>query len=591
MEHKTPTQTAIPKIRTFADDRRRASPTEQPPGADELVSHTKTETPKAKGATPIPNAASTPTPRVSPPAIPKKPATPPAFHTLQKKATGKNSLVAIPKKNTTETIKITGSNEDYANTTIIRDTVHRKTNIFSAIGVSIMNLKRDIKRFWKKANQPIYVIPDTERRKGVIQQATSQTGKSFTSDYERLKERLRQRAEQSVDTPEQDISWSPLTEPGFQLLPGSSTSEVINVQVEPKRLHSTQIAVPEKPSTEVTKPVPVPNPAPRIPPPIVIEPKSPIVPAVPTPPPPTPEPTPEKPDPTPIVRSVESVTAPTTPPNTQALESITTPGNIPAVPTPPPPTPRSDEAPAQEVIAPAKPTTKPTRKSISAHNDVVRSFNQIRTNTLTIGIAGFLITSAVLLIIGSRVIDVVWPTQTAESPVVAIPTAITNYSVVPVHYTITSADSLLTTILTHITTQNLTAVELQVVHANGVPWTTDQLLRAQNLTVNPSFAASVQEVRWVVTTGGQLAIVFTYTNPTQIRGSLLAWEGAMVSEISRLLTSTNTTTGGFVDRTISDIDVRSVGGTGITYGLVTDSVGVIAPDEATFMNLATTITR
>jgi hypothetical protein len=71
----------------------------------------------------------------------------------------------------------------------------------------------------KKHQSPQIAIPETSRRKGVIQTATTKTGTIFTADSDTLKERIKERVRQrELATHDPDTSWSPFTETGFPLL-------------------------------------------------------------------------------------------------------------------------------------------------------------------------------------------------------------------------------------------------------------------------------------------------------------------------------------------------------------------------------------
>ena len=116
----------------------------------------------------------------------------------------------------------------------------------------------------KQKRVPKYTVVETERRKGVIQKATTKTGTIFTADNETLKDEIRRRSwEKSVSEPEQpEISWSPNTEVGYPLL-DSGLPKPTNVAIAfKKRSEPTPIATPVAP----------PPPAPVMPPPVFVEP-------------------------------------------------------------------------------------------------------------------------------------------------------------------------------------------------------------------------------------------------------------------------------------------------------------------------------
>ena len=68
-------------------------------------------------------------------------------------------------------------NEDAAAATIITDTKHEKFKLIPAIIKSISDWYLAKKQDYKAKKIPKYTVPDTTRRKGIIQKATSKTGK------------------------------------------------------------------------------------------------------------------------------------------------------------------------------------------------------------------------------------------------------------------------------------------------------------------------------------------------------------------------------------------------------------------------------
>ena len=71
----------------------------------------------------------------------------------------------------------------------------------------------------KKKRSPRMAIPETNRRKGVIQEAATKTGTIFTADSETLKGRIKARArQQAAEADDPETNWSPYTEVGYPLL-------------------------------------------------------------------------------------------------------------------------------------------------------------------------------------------------------------------------------------------------------------------------------------------------------------------------------------------------------------------------------------
>jgi len=114
---------------------------------------------------------------------------------------------------------------------IITDT---KKNSFSLFEAS----RQAVNDWWKEKNKkssPKFAIPEAERRKGVIKQATTKSGTIFTADSETLRERIKERNRLAINRPnEPETSWSPYTETGYDLLPAES--EVITTAPPMERI-------------------------------------------------------------------------------------------------------------------------------------------------------------------------------------------------------------------------------------------------------------------------------------------------------------------------------------------------------------------
>ncbi len=189
--------------------------------------------------------------------LPKRPI--PAFHELNKK-TDEQTVISNEAKKITDS---DGKTQNFSHgATIITDNKRKRFKFFPAVGESISEwLKRLTKRRRNKA--PQYVVPETSRREGVIQKATSKTGTIFTANNNELKEQiLRRRAQASVKTTKNDepeTIWSPFTESGYDLLEAPDDSAIdhtpTKVKVEFKK-HS-------QPAEKINLPTPV-VPAPEI---------------------------------------------------------------------------------------------------------------------------------------------------------------------------------------------------------------------------------------------------------------------------------------------------------------------------------------
>ena len=160
--------------------------------------------------------------------LPKKP----EAEDLAEKPKPEQTLKPISAQKTDrETIIVSSDNSKPG--VIITDTKHNRFRLFPAIFKSInqwfavLSLKRATR------NTPKYKIPETSRRKGIIQRATSKTGKFASADALSIHERIRLRKEKAI--PKTPITiWTANTEPGFLLLEARE-SGISNIKVVLKK--------------------------------------------------------------------------------------------------------------------------------------------------------------------------------------------------------------------------------------------------------------------------------------------------------------------------------------------------------------------
>lgn len=173
-----------------------------------------------------------------------------------------------PKPATDSNIVVKADNEDAATATIIRDTKKDRFRLVPAVFSSMGMWFKDQQRKREIKKTPKYTVPDATRRKGVIQKATSHTGKIASFDYPTIQERIKQR-EERVAPKRPGFTWTPNTEPSQPLLEAPEPvtpkrSPITNVTVTPRKSITTPKAtlppVPPKvtlaPSAEIQLPLP-----------------------------------------------------------------------------------------------------------------------------------------------------------------------------------------------------------------------------------------------------------------------------------------------------------------------------------------------
>jgi len=260
MNNKNTSKKKLSGIRTFASDREHkegVSPIEKKADSDEKKSEThviqkeKFSTSKVEKNVPEVKKISVPEPK-------KK--------VIKENIVASDAKKPIPPpptpKKPESTVSIEASNEDASSATIITDTKKDRFKLFPAITNSIKKWIENYKLEQKNKKAPKYTVPETARRKGVIQKATSQTGRSTSADHETIQDRIKKREELERDkkdnkdklprTNQDDENnwseadnephtiWTPNTEPGVLLLEETSDSDIKNVAITPRKSFYTK---------------------------------------------------------------------------------------------------------------------------------------------------------------------------------------------------------------------------------------------------------------------------------------------------------------------------------------------------------------
>ncbi|MEN9920261.1 MAG: hypothetical protein RL538_154 [Candidatus Parcubacteria bacterium] len=564
----------LPKIRTYAQDLEiaRTKSGESVP----VVAAEKIETPKlGKASTTIQEAPTTPTPNAQKQEVHIAPPVPsitkiPAFHELQKKTSeqvtvphqqevresGKTNIKA-PATPSKRTVSIRAKKTDLKQPrragggAIITDGRKTEFSLFSSVTTSIKNWFSGVGKAFKKKEAPKYTITDTERRKGVIQKATSKTGSIFTADSDTLREEIRRRQTQKSEDP--DITWSPNTEPGFTLLDsGTPKPAVTNVVVEFKK-QSTPA-----PSPNITaQPVRI-----AVPPPVFVEPTTPI----------TPEPDPA------VVAVPEIQEIPTATIGYENYEPATESNEVGELPEEPlyESEPQIEDIASAEVASatPYELTTPEAHYKVRGLGDITR----LNTNTLSLGVVA-VIASFLVIIVGARaLIGFVLPdTETVESEQV---TALTK-NAVAVNLTHTSDD--LEAELSSAALPEAAITEIRLTAKDGSVMDSSSALTLLGIKTG-LLGTSVTEARLIVTPQGR-ALVLKIKDSTTTFGQLLSLEGQLPGDLSRIFATTYQEGGTFYDVSQNGIDTRvykTANSESLTYGFTDGNTVIIAKDPAVF---------
>lgn len=547
METETKPAPKLAAIRTYAKDLdtkrndKTVTPTAQSvPAVNEapiVEKHVRasdtltTEVTKAPAPTPIPK----------PKPEPKKPDAVPALKPIT--PTKKDPTIIV-------------DNEDAAPATIITDTKRGEFKLIPAIINSIRSWFSAKQQDYKAKKIPKYTVPDTTRRKGIIQKATSKSGKFAAADFSSIQERILERkaaaAKTKEDVDEPETIWTANTEPGFPLLTEATVpQQVSNVQVVSRKSFR---ALPEE--IVVTAPAPVIVPEPELVP-EVAEPNdnrwsAPV----------------QEATPAPTLPAVAVVDEPIPSSAPEPEEIIVE--EEPVVPEPEP----------ELVPEPAQPETKKGRFSLL----------KVNTNTLTIFVSGVVVIFAVL---SATVYFAFYKDSTFVSNTPVPETLLTNTEVRPlVLYTI-SADSIIEAFTSMQNERGTTQGVFMYTSTIGSTETVSptELLSALELVIAPDFAQTISAVR-VGYINQAPYLVLKIKNETAAQGGLLMWEDTMYTDLMPVLSLAPETTDTFLDATISGTDVRVLKNTNgserLLYGLVSDTI-VITTNSASYAQLTTLI--
>ena len=461
---------------------------------------------------------------------------------------------------------------------IITDNKNKRFNLFSAIGNS---LKSWFKAFSvsKKKKAPVYTVPDTERRKGIIQRATSKSGSIFTTDSAELRAKIKQRqklveteqqenveGEVSVDE-KRELSWSPYTDSGFNLLESpDETSDKVgphNVTVEFKK--QTQPAVLAAATPDIKK-------EPELMPDTKVEPASVTEPFVPpVPPAPVTKAIPE----TPVKQEV--VTQPIdTRWGPQPEQKV-----LPVSVEPELKTTASPLIKTEPVAASLPTDPKPQTKNASADSGGL-AFETFNTNTLALSIVVGLACVAIIFLVGR----IIFQSTGGTEAVVSSDTTTYLQSATPNPVVVTQTNSITDIPLQAGSLLGMDYVDTQLFRPDGevVPPTT--IIAALNFNALPSFTQSLTDIRFAQMNNSAPIIIFEFTDADTALGGFLAWEKTMAEDLREIYLITQLDNLTFSDSRIGNKDVRvltaSTGQVLAVYGIVSRNTAIITDSPETF---------
>jgi len=477
--------------------------------------------------------------------------------------------------------------------TVIRDTKSDRFKFFPSVLASIKSWFRSLAPK-RSAKTPTYGVPETNRRKGVIERATSQSGATFTSENEALRDRIKRRQAESEaeadDTPTPDTAqetaapetiWTPYTDTGYPLLTEPDEEPVAdptgNVVVEYRRRQSEEA----EPTPEMG------------------------VPAVPAATPEdhddresAPEPVPDTKEEEPELDPDEARWASSAEPEVAPMTDTPEPEPVPEAEAEAETSPTPEPTPEPEPASVAEPVPEPTDAPLAPEPEPrtpnePRSFDRFDTNTLTIAILVLVIIMVGIGFIGHIVYDRFFvsteeapPTETSYTPLLA------GATVEPITLTGTSLEQLPSLIRDAAASSGPHVTEFVVVSPVGDEVSPSYLFEVLRFRTVPSLRQSITSVRFASVDQSTPSMVFQYVDEDTIRGGMLTWEKNALEDLRVLypdLPLPFELNRRFEDATVSDRDVRvltdDAGAVLLMYGFVGGNTAVLTHDRDEFTRL------
>lgn len=439
--------------------------------------------------------------------------------------------------------------------TVIRDTKtssnKKRSGIFSGLSQWFASLGR------KKKSAPTLAIPETSRRKGVIQQATTKTGTIFTADAESLKERIRERklrTEFADHNSEIETTWSPYTDTGYPLLEsGRDTTQNTSIQF-------SQHTTPQTLSAEPEVPAPVEPVAPLKPIADNVE-QAPTVPE-----PVTPPPVVESTYLDPVIESYDQDVVspePLEPTDNRWEETVVEPEIEPTI----------DEQPAVPETQPTpivEPAVKPQRSG------------RFTTNQLTLYSVGALVSVLIVVAASWSVYTYILNRNTLPD-VTLPPSQLTDAVEVPI-----AVDRSFTaqSLINIARSGEFTHTEFVLQNTNKEPLTPTEALGFVTPAVPTVLQQYMTDIRFVSISRDRPQVLITFSDKISMTGALFTSEETLGSAFAPLFGSVN---GEFVDRRIGGVDVRVLANSNrdivLIYGFLDDQTLLISGSIEEFMSV------
>lgn len=499
--------------------------------------------------------------------------------------------------------------------TVITDTKHDRTSLISALVTSLTSWWGTKKAAERK--QPKYMVPEADRRRGVIQKATTKTGRTETADHQATLMRIKAAKKTTrrniptqlppttttvLPTTQTQSDWATLDEPKNVEIPELAHAQFEGILDDEISTTPPQQEVPVAVVPVVEPPVSRPRITPIIP--TIVETEVPLQ---------TPTELRELPVSIPVIAEEPTVLS-TTPTNQSAPERETAtltpplitplerPRIVPKIPSMPVESiPSVAVVPTVESIALptvphwgqsiAKPNTTRSKRTFAPSKSTAWSWQTIfqHTNYLALGVAGT-----------GAIVGILWfsigafssgPTISTESE--SSPTLFENSITTTPTATIFTKEQLVL-VLEQAKTEAESLVEVTLMSpTTGLPFSASELFILLDATVPTDFVEAINRVV-VGNYRNEPWLAFYTSDTTTVRGGMLDWEKTVSSNLAPWFGEpvTRSAQSGitlFHDSVVAGVDVRiltdTTGTERITYGFISPNQLLITSNTTAFLNL------
>jgi len=495
----------------------------------------------------------------------KEPTSIPSFHELQKqvKAIQHNNQTKVKEDITTGDKKQKTKTPPRPNvgydTKVITDTKADRFKFFPTLLNSVKKWFKQLRIKNRRKGAPKFALPETHRRKGVIQSATSKTGAIFTADNDTLRNQIRQRQQEDRETEiTATTSWSPFTESSYNLLEAPDATH--DVVVEFKK-HSSFPA-----TTELVDKVPVEKEE------IQTE-EVEIDKTIPTK---TPPPTIQEGPDDDILNDSRWSTS-----ETDEYDEV-------------------EDEDEDEIIYD---TIAESDKSYpnEAEDDVSvvqlkdlgpglktpinrKLFTETKTNSLTLSILVIII-SLTALIYGSVSIAKHFITSNTDVVTIEITPILENSSVLPVKLDTSNINQLIELVQSTVQESGEGVTELPIISPNHTEVSPAYIFNLLKFDTVPVLKQSLTTVRFVTINKNDSVIILKFTDTDTIRGSFFSWETSMLEDMKKIYTIPKETLPIFTDKIVGNIDTRVIKNGDeiiLIYGVTDNNVAIISHNLSDF---------